>query len=137
MKKFKLIRSEVVPMLITETVEIEAKYDKLYESYLDWYNPDILKRREFFTILDKYFDDLPKDYELEYFETDWYSFEEQLIVDIIQENCTTVYDISIDGNRIEFEDIKSISQKDFDFIINFCNKYNLDIVNIDDREDDE
>lgn len=117
--------------------EIEAKYDKLYESYLDWHNPDILKRREFFTILDKYFDDLPKDYELEYFETDWYSFEEQLIVDIIQENCTTVYDISIDGNRIEFEDIKSISQKDFDFIINFCNKYNLDIVNIDDREDDE
>lgn len=117
--------------------EIEAKYDKLYESYLDWYNPDILKRREFFTILDKYFDDLPKDYELEYFETDWYSFEEQLIVDIIQENCATVYDISIDGNRIEFEDIKSISQKDFDFIINFCNKYNLDIVNIDDIEDDE
>lgn len=70
-------------------------------------------------------------------QTDWYSFEEQLIVDIIQENCATVYDISIDGNRIEFEDIESISQKDFDFIIKFCNKYNLDIINIDDREDDE
>ena len=31
MKKFKLIRSEVVPMLITETVEIEA--NDLKESY--------------------------------------------------------------------------------------------------------
>ncbi len=27
--------------------EIEAKYDKLYESYLDWYNPDILKEGNF------------------------------------------------------------------------------------------
>lgn len=116
--------------------EIEAKYDKLYESYLDWYNHDILKRREFFTILDKYFDDLPKDYELEYYNVKLFSFEEQLITDIIHENCDNAY-IYIHGDRVEIDGINDISKKDYDYIVKFCNKYNLDIVNIDDREDDE
>ena len=31
--------------------EIEAKYDKLYESYLENYDCDILKRKDFFNIL--------------------------------------------------------------------------------------
>lgn len=34
--------------------ETEAKYDKLYESYLDCYHYDILKRKEFFDILNKF-----------------------------------------------------------------------------------
>lgn len=41
------------------------------------------------------------------------------------------------GDRIEIDDINDISEKDFNYIVKFCNKYNLDIVNIDDREDDE
>lgn len=38
---------------------------------------------------------------------------------------------------VEIDDINDISEKDFNYIVKFCNKYNLDIVNINDREDDE
>lgn len=115
--------------------EIEAKYDKLYESYLENYDRDILKRKDFFNILTKYSEDLPKDYELESYDIEYYSFEEWLITDIIQCNCDDAY-IYISGNRIEIDDINDISEKDFNYIVKFCNKYNLDIVNIDDREDE-
>lgn len=48
--------------------ELEAKYDKIYESYLECYDCDILKRKDFFNILTKYSEDLPKDYKLEYYD---------------------------------------------------------------------
>ena len=50
--------------------ELEAKYDKIYESYLECYDCDILKRKDFFNILTKYSEDLPKDYKLEYYDTE-------------------------------------------------------------------
>ena len=115
--------------------EIETKYDKLYESYLENYDCDILKRKDFFNILNKYSEDFPKNYKLEYYDTEMFSFEEWLITDIIQYNCDDAY-IYINGNRIEIDDINDISEKDFNYIVKFCNKYNLDIVNIDDREDE-
>ena len=114
--------------------ETEAKYDKLYESYLENYDCDILKRKDFFNILNKYSEDLPKNYKLEYYDTEIFSFEEQLITDIIHENCDNAY-IYINGDRVEIDGIDDISEKDFNYIVKFCNKYNLDIVNIDDRED--
>jgi hypothetical protein len=114
--------------------ETEAKYDELYESYLMYYDCDILKRKDFFNILNKYSEDLPKDYILEYYDTEMFSFEEQLITDIIHENCDNAY-IYISGDRVEIDGIDDISEKDFNYIVKFCNKYNLDIVNIDDRED--
>lgn len=115
--------------------ELETKYDEIYAKYLECYYCDILKRKDFFDILIKYSEDLPKDYELEYYDTEYYSFEEWLITDIIQYNCDDAY-IYISGNRIEIDDINDISKKDYDYIVKFCNKYNLDIVNINDREDE-
>lgn len=116
--------------------ETEAKYDELYESYLMYYDCDILKRKDFFNILNKYSEDLPKNYKLEDYDTEMFSFEEQLITDIIHENCDNAY-IYINSDRVEIDGINDISKKDYDYIVKFCNKYNLDIVNIDDREDDE
>lgn len=112
--------------------ETEAKYDKLYENYLENYDSDILKRKEFFDILTKYSDDLPKDYELENYDVEYFSFEEQLITDIIQYNCDDAY-IYININKVEIEDIEDISEKDLNYIVKFCKKHNLDIININKR----
>lgn len=116
--------------------ETEAKYDKLYESYLKCYDIDILKRKEFFDILDKYSEDLPKDFEVDYYDYEFESFEEYIIKNILEFNCITVI-VYVNNYNLEIDDINDISKKDFDYIVKFCNKYNLDIVNIDDREDNE
>ena len=58
-----------------------------------------------------------------------------MILNIIRNNCDDAY-IYISGDRIEIDDINDISEKDFNYIVKFCNKYNLDIRNIDDREDE-
>lgn len=113
--------------------ELEAKYDKIYESYLECYDCDILKRKDFFNILTKYSDDLPKDYKLEYYDIEMFSFEEQLITDIIYENCDNAY-IYINGNRVEIDGINDISKKDYDYIVKFCNKHNLNITNLKNRK---
>ena len=116
--------------------ETESKYNELYDTYLEHYDPYILKRWEFFNLLNKYSKELSNDFELSDFNSEDYDIEEYIITNIIHRNCDNAY-IYINGNKIEIIKIKNISEKDFNYIVKFCNKYNLDIVNIDDREDDE